>query len=123
MHEEEDKKRKERVEAVNHAENTIYQMEKSLKDLGDKVTEGEKTAVEGAIEDVKKVKDDVNSTAEQIRAEIEKLMKAFEPISQKLYEQAQQTQAGNEQQGAPQQPKEDDGVVDADFTEVKDDEK
>ncbi|EJU22140.1 chaperone protein DnaK [Peptoanaerobacter stomatis] len=123
MHEEEDKKRKERVEAVNHAENTIYQMEKSLKDLGDKVTEGEKTAVEGAIEDVKKVKDDVNSTAEQIRAEIEKLMKAFEPISQKLYEQAQQAQAGNEQQGAPQQPKEDDGVVDADFTEVKDDEK
>ena len=123
MHEEEDKKRKERVEAVNHAENTIYQMEKSLKDLGDKVTEGEKTAVEGAIEDVKKVKDDVNSTAEQIRAEIEKLMKAFEPISQKLYEQAQQAQAGNEQQGAPEQPKEDDGVVDADFTEVKDDEK
>ncbi|WP_455089208.1 molecular chaperone DnaK [Peptoanaerobacter stomatis] len=123
MHEEEDKKRKERVEAVNHAENTIYQMEKSLKDLGDKVTEGEKTAVEGAIEDLKKVKDDVNSTAEQIRAEIEKLMKAFEPISQKLYEQAQQAQAGNEQQGAPQQPKEDDGVVDADFTEVKDDEK
>ena len=123
MHEEEDKKRKERVEAVNHAENTIYQMEKSLKDLGDKVTEGEKTAVEGAIEDVKKVKDDVNSTAEQIRAEIEKLMKAFEPISQKLYEQAQQAQAGNEQQGAPEQPKDDDGVVDADFTEVKDDEK
>jgi chaperone protein dnaK len=123
MHEEEDKKRKERVEAVNHAENTIYQMEKSLKDLGDKVTEGEKTAVEGAIEDLKKVKDDVNSTAEQIRAEIEKLMKAFEPISQKLYEQAQQAQAGSEQQGEPQQPKEDDGVVDADFTEVKDDEK
>ncbi|MGP1599061.1 molecular chaperone DnaK [Peptoanaerobacter stomatis] len=123
MHEEEDKKRKERVEAVNHAENTIYQMEKSLKDLGDKVTEGEKIAVEGAIEDVKKVKDDINSTAEQIRAEIEKLMKAFEPISQKLYEQAQQAQAGNEQQGAPEQPKEDDGVVDADFTEVKDDEK
>ncbi|EHL14556.1 chaperone dnaK [Peptoanaerobacter stomatis] len=121
MHEEEDKKRKERVEAVNHAENTIYQMEKSLKDLGDKVTEGEKTAVEGAIEDVKKVKDDVNSTAEQIRAEIEKLMKAFEPISQKLYEQAQQAQAGSEQQGEPQQPKDDDGVVDADFTEVKDD--
>ena len=101
MHEEEDKKRKEKVEAVNHAENTIYQMEKSLTDLGDKVTEGEKTAVEGAIEDLKKVKDDANSTTEQIRAEIEKLMKAFEPISQKLYEQAQQAQAGANQEQEP----------------------
>ncbi len=117
MHEEEDKKRKEKVEAVNHAENTIYQMEKSLADLGDKVTEGEKTAVEGAIEDLKKVKDDANSTTEQIRNEIEKLMKAFEPISQKLYEQAQQAQAGANQEQEP--PTQDDGVVDADFTEVK----
>jgi len=52
MHEEEDKKKKERVEAVNHAENTIYQTEKTLADLGDKVTEGEKSEVEGAIQDV-----------------------------------------------------------------------
>lgn len=122
LHEEEDKRRKERVEAVNHAENTIYQMEKSLKDLEDKVTEGEKTAVEGAIEDLKKVKDNPSSTAQEIRDSIEKLMTAFQPISQKLYEQAQAEQA---QQGTTQsdsqEPKTDDGVVDADFTEVKDD--
>ena len=124
MHEEEDKKRKERVEAVNHAESTIYQMEKSLADLADKVTEGEKTAVEGAIEDLKKVKDNQSSTAQEIRDAIEKLMTAFQPISQKLYEQAQAEQQA--QQGAPQQeqsgePQADEGVVDADFTEIKDD--
>ena len=122
MHEEEDKKKKERVEAVNHAENTIYQTEKTLADLGDKVTEGEKSAVEGAIEDLKKLKDNSASTAKEIRDGIEKLMKSFEPISQKLYEQAQSAQnaqnAGETPQDAPSQ---DDGVVDADYTEVKDD--
>lgn len=129
MHEEEDKKRKERVEAVNHAENTIYQMEKSLNDVADKATEGEKTAVEGAIEDLKKTKDDANSTTEQIREKIDALMKSFEPISQKIYEQAQQAgQAaqGQTQQGAaPNQGTQnsEDNVVDADFTDVTDDNK
>ncbi len=115
MHEEEDKKKKERVEAVNHAENTIA-------DLGDKVTEGEKSAVEGAIEDLKKLKDNSASTAKEIRDGIEKLMKSFEPISQKLYEQAQSAQNAQNAGEAPQDaPSQDDGVVDADYTEVKDD--
>ena len=122
MHEEEDKKKKERVEAVNHAENTIYQTEKSLTDVADKVTEGEKSAVEGAIEDLKKLKDDPSSTAKEIRDGIEKLMKSFEPISQKLYEQAQNAQNAQSAGEAPQDaPAQDDGVVDADYTEVKDD--
>ncbi len=122
MHEEEDKKKKERVEAVNHAENTIYQTEKTLADLGDKVTEGEKSAVEGAIEDLKKLKDNPASTAKEIRDGIEKLMKSFEPISQKLYEQAQSAQNAQSAGEAPQDaPSQDDGVVDADYTEVKDD--
>ncbi len=122
MHEEEDKKKKERVEAVNHAENTIYQTEKTLADLGDKVTEGEKSAVEGAIEDLKKLKDNSASTAKEIRDGIEKLMKSFEPISQKLYEQAQSAQNVQNAGEAPQDaPAQDDGVVDADYTEVKDD--
>ena len=122
MHEEEDKKKKERVEAVNHAENTIYQTEKTLADLGDKVTEGEKSAVEGAIEDLKKLKDNSASTAKEIRDGIEKLMKSFEPISQKLYEQAQSAQNAQNAGEAPQDaPSQDDGVVVADYTEVKDD--
>ena len=122
MHEEEDKKKKERVEAVNHAENTIYQTEKTLADLGDKVTEGEKSAVEGAIEDLKKLKDNSASTAKEIRDGIEKLMKSFEPISQKLYEQAQSAQNAQNAGEAPQDaPSQHDGVVDADYTEVKDD--
>lgn len=123
----EDKKKKDRVEAVNHAESSIYQIEKSLEDLKDKITDGEKAAVEGAIEDVKKVKDNENSTGEEIRAEIDKLMKAFEPISKKIYEQAQQAQQAeaNGKAGAEaatdNQPNDGETVVDADFTEVDED--
>lgn len=125
-HEEEDKKKKERVEAVNHAETTIYQIEKSLEDLKDQVTEGEKAAVEGAIEDVKKVKDNENSTGEEIRKEIDKLMEAFQPISQKIYEKAQKEQQAQQQASAndnssSQDQSSDDQVVDADYTEVDDD--
>lgn len=124
-YEEEDKKKKERVEAVNHAESTIYQVEKSLSDLSDKVTEGEKIAVEGAIEDVKKVKDDENSTADEIRKSIDKLMEAFQPISQKIYQEAQEKQqqeTNTNQETQNSSTQNDDTVVDADFTEVKDDE-
>lgn len=123
----EDKKKKDRVEAVNHAESSIYQIEKSLEDLKDKITDGEKAAVEGAIEDVKKVKDNENSTGEEIRAEIDKLMKAFEPISKKIYEQAQQAQQAeaNGKAGAEaatdNQSNDGETVVDADFTEVDED--
>lgn len=127
-YEAEDKKNKERVEAVNHAESSVYQVEKSLEDLKDKITDGEKAAVEGAIEDVKKKKDDPNATAEEIRAEIDKLMKAFEPISKKIYEQAQAAQqnAGSGQNAADAQGTQgggDDTVVEADYTEVDDNNK
>lgn len=129
MHEAEDKKRKEKVEAVNYAETTIYQIEKSLEDLKDQVTDGEKAAVEGAIEDVKKAKDNPDSTGEDIRKEIDKLMEAFQPISQKIYEKAQKEQQENKSQQTESHDQssnsdstdKDDTVVDADFTEVDDD--
>ena len=92
---EEDKKFKEAVETKNMAENTIYQIEKSLADLGDKVTEDEKAPVVEAIETLKKSV--AGGDTEQIKADTEALQKAFYPIAEKVYQaQAQAQGAGAE---------------------------
>ena len=117
MHAEEDKKKKEKIEALNQAESTIYQTEKTIKDMGDKVSAAEKEAVEAAIAGLKEVKDKADVTGEQIRAEIDKVMQAMHPISQKMYEQAQ----AEAQQGAEQQSQAGDDVVDADYEVVDED--
>ncbi|MBQ7328958.1 MAG: molecular chaperone DnaK [Oscillospiraceae bacterium] len=111
----EDKARKDEVDARNMADQTIYQTEKSLNELGDKATEDEKNAVKAAIDKLKETLK--GSDVEAIKADTEAVQKSFYPIAEKLYAQAQsQAQA---QQGA--QPA-DDGVVDADY-EVVDDNK
>ena len=96
---EEDKKAKEAVEAKNRAENMIFQSEKSLNDLGDKVTEDEKKPVLDAIA---KLKETVKGNdTEAIKADTEALEKSFYAISEKLYKAAQEAQgaqgAGPEQ--------------------------
>lgn len=116
MHAEEDKKKKEKMEALNQAESTIYQTEKTLNEVGDKVSEQEKTEVKNALDELKKVKDNENSTSEEIRKAIDEVMNKFHTISQKMYEEAQKAKA---QQDAPQQEQsQDDNVVDADYEEV-----
>ena len=96
---EEDKKAKEAVETKNHAENLIFQSEKALEDLKDKVTEDEKAPVLSAIE---KLKETIKSgDTDAIKADTEALEKSFYAISEKLYKQAQAEQgaqgAGPEQ--------------------------
>ncbi len=112
MHAEEDKKKKEKMEALNQAESTIYQTEKTLNEVGDKVSEQEKTEVKNALEELKKVKDNENSTSEEIRKAIDEVMNKFHTISQKMYEGAQTADAPQEEQS------QDDNIVDADFEEV-----
>ncbi len=85
---EEDKNQQEAVEAKNQAENLIYQSEKTLADLGDKVTEEEKAQVNSA---VAKLKETVKgSDTDAIKADTEALQKEFYSISEKLYQQQQQ---------------------------------
>ena len=97
---EEDRKFKEAVETKNMAENTIYQIEKSLADLGDKVTEDEKAPVVEAIETLKKSV--AGGDTEQIKADTEALQKAFYPIAEKVYQaQAQAQGAGAEGESGP----------------------
>ena len=92
---EEDKKQKEAVEVKNMAENTIFQTEKTLTDLGDKVSDSEKAPVNDAIAKLRETIKGGNTDA--IKADTEALQKAFYPIAEKLY----QSQAQNQQQGNP----------------------
>lgn len=115
-HAEEDKKVRALVEARNQADGMIHATEKSLTDLGDKVTEDEKKPVEAAIAELKEaVKGD---DVEAITAKTEALTNAMAPIAQKAY--ADQAQAGEAAAEAGEAPA-DDNVVDADFEEVKED--
>ena len=88
----EDKKQKEAVEAKNHADSLIFQSEKTLTELGDKVTEAEKAPATAAIQ---KLKETMKSNdTEAIKADTEALEKSFYAISEKLYAQAQNAQGG-----------------------------
>ena len=94
MYEAEDKKRKEAVENKNKLDSLIFQVEKTVKDSGDKLSEEDKSTVENA---VKEAKEALNSEDnDKITAATEKLSKDIEPVFTKLYQQA----AANGQAGA-----------------------
>jgi len=112
----EDKAYKEKVETRNHAEHLVYQSEKALTDIGDKVSEEEKELVKAEIEKVKEVLK--GEDTEAIKAAAEELSKKFYEISAKLYEQ--QAPQGEGEQAEPQSG--DDTTVDAEYT-VDDDKK
>lgn len=89
---EEDKKQKEAVEIKNHADSLIFQSEKTLEEIGDKVSEDEKAEVKSAVE---KLKETVkNGDSEAIKADTEALEKAFYALSEKLYKQSGAQGAG-----------------------------
>ena len=89
-HAAEDKKRKEEIEARNNAESLVYNCQKTLNDLGDKISGEEKAKVETEIENVKKALE--GSNVEDIKSATEKLTNEFYAISQKLYQQTAQAQ-------------------------------
>jgi molecular chaperone DnaK len=112
IHSEEDKKKKELIEARNLADTLTYSTEKALKDAGDKVTADEKKPVEEAITELNKVKNGDN--LEEIKAKTEALSQAAQKIGEKLYKAAQEAQKGPEAAGTPgEAPKEGDAPKDA----------
>ena len=119
MHASEDKKAKEAAEAKNAADNAIFQSEKTLGELGDKVTEAEKQPVRDAIEKLKKTKD--GGDTEAIKADTEALQKAFYDISAKLYQQQQSGAQSDNGGSADNGGMGDDGVYNAEFTDKTDD--
>ena len=120
-HADEDRKVKELVEARNAAENMINASEKSIKDLGDQVDADEKTKVETAITDLQEALKGEDKDA--IEAKTTALTEAAGAIAQKAYEQKAQ-QEGATAEGEPTaEASKDDEVVDAEFEEVKEDDK
>ncbi len=122
-HAEEDKKKKDDIEARNNAESLVYNSEKTLTELGDKVSGEEKAKVEEEIANVKKALEGTDTEA--IKQATEKLTTAFYAISEKLYSQAQaqaQAQAGANGAENAQGPNVDENgnVYDADY-KVEDD--
>ncbi|MDK2562791.1 molecular chaperone DnaK [Romboutsia sedimentorum] len=116
MNAEADKQKKDKIEALNQADSTIYQTEKTLADLGDKVNAEDKSAIEAAIVELKAVKEKEEATAEEIKAAMDEVMNKFHKVSEQMYQQAQADAQANG--GAEQEAPTDDNVVDADFTEV-----
>lgn len=109
-----DKKRREEVDLRNEADQLVFATDKAIKDLEDKVDAAEKEKAEAAKEELKKALE--GNDLEEIKAKKDTLNEIVQGLSMKLYEQMAQAQQGAE--GAASQ---DDDVVDADFTEVKDD--
>ncbi|HHV30066.1 molecular chaperone DnaK [Acetivibrio mesophilus] len=114
--EEEDKKRKESVEIRNNAEAMIFQSEKTLKELGDKLSSEDKSKIEGEIEKVKEVLKGTDTEA--IKTATEGLQQAFYDISSKIY---QQNQAAGAEPGAGAADGGQENVYDAEYKVVDDD--
>ena len=113
----EDAKFAELAQVRNEADGRIHGVQKAMKDAADKVTDSDKISVEAAITALEAaVKED---DLEDIKAKLEALDNAFLPVSQKIYADAGAQQGGEQPQA--QSSQQDDGVVDAEFTEVKDD--
>ena len=126
LHAEDDKKKKEVVEARNNADALIYSTEKSLKELGEKIDGGTKSQVESAVSALKTAME--GEDVAEIKRLSEELTQASHKLAEAMYQQASQKgqqQAGPEfsgqEQPGPSSDQED--VVDADFEEVKDDQK
>ncbi len=120
----EDKKKKEEVDTRNTADNMVYQTEKTLADLGDKITADEKSGIQAEVDKLKEMLKAESFDVEGVKAQTEAVSKKFYEISSKLYADAQ-AQAQAQQQADPnaQAGGADDNVVDADYTVVDDDNK
>ena len=128
-----DKKRKEAIEARNEADSFVFQTEKALNEVGDKVPESDKTQVQADMEAVKAIlertKDQEmsDSDVDELKAAKEKLTQSAQSVFTKMYEQAAQAQQGaqgaagpdmNAQAGSNAGSNADDDVIDGDFREV-----
>ena len=106
LHKEEDKKRKDAVEARNQADALVHQTEKSMSELGEKVPADDRSNIEAALNDLKEVLKDENSSKAQIDAKVEALSKASHKLAEAMYKK-------DENAGANGGNKKDDDVIDA----------
>ncbi len=115
----EDKKKKEEVDTRNTADNMVYQTEKTLADLGDKISEDEKAGIQAEVDKLKELLKATELDVEGVKAQTEAVSKKFYEISSKLYADAQaQAQAQQDADPNAGAGAADDNVVDADYKVV-----
>ena len=112
-HAEEDRQRREMIEARNTADNAVYSSEKTLSDLGEKVPADLKSRVEDAIAKVRSVRDQDDPS--EINSAVEELMKILQEVGQAAYSQTQSEAPGQTQPEQEQAPDGDEDVVDGEF--------
>ena len=122
-HASEDKKKKEEIEVRNNAESLVYNCEKTMNDLGDKISGEEKAKVETELDGVKKALEGTDTEA--IKQATEKLTQVFYELSEKLYKQANPNPGANAEQASTNGPTQDENgnVYDADYNVESDDNK
>ena len=130
-----DAKKKEEIETINQADNLVYATEKSLKDYGDKVSQGERADIEAKSNDLKAAIKDKN--VERIKKGMEELTRASHKLAEEIYKQAAQKQQGQATggagtQGKAEEPmeksssggaKKDEDIIDAEYKEEDEDKK
>jgi len=124
---EEDKRRREEVEAINNAESMIYTAEKTMSELGDKISQENKTRIQDATKELRNAVSE--KSMDKIKSRMESLRKVLQEVGTAVYQQAAQEQA--RQRGGPEQPGGVGGakpsgegtVVDADYKVVDDNKK
>ena len=117
---EDDKKKKEDIEVRNNADNMIYQTEKSMKDLGEKLSAEETALINGKIDELKKAVE--SNVTDDIKAKLDSLTEEFNKLAQKIYQQTAQEQGAQEGQPQDAASAEEDDVVDAEYEVVDDEE-
>jgi len=118
-----DKKRRAGVEARNQGESLVHSAEKSLKDYGDKVGADDRKSIEDAIADLKAELEKDEADAEAIKTKSERLAEVSMKLGQAMYEASQAEAAAGGEEGPAGSSESRDDVVDADFEEVKDDDR
>ena len=115
-HAEEDRRKKQLAEARNEADNMIYTVEKTLRDMGDKVPAEDKKRIEEAIEKCRRIKDTSNDINE-IKSAVEELAQASHRIAEELYKKARTSQPGSE---SSSESKKEEEVIEAEVEDKED---
>lgn len=115
-HEEEDKKKRELIEARNQADGMIYSTEKALKDYGEKLESGEQESIQQAIDDLKQALE--GEDVEDIRQKTEALGQASHKLAEHMYSQGEQGAESTQETGAQGGQGSDEDVVDAEYEDV-----
>ena len=116
-HAADDAARKEGAEARNQADHTAYQIDKQLAEHGDKLTDDERSALEGKVKEVRDLLANSNADANALEKATEELMTESQILGQKVYEASQTPEPGSDEASSADTPADDDDVVEAEIVE------